>query len=274
MMLWKRFKKDRSSLIGLSLVCMVVLMAVFAPLVAPYDPTEQDLSMRRKPPSLAHPFGFDPHGRDIFSRIIVGARATLVSGVVCVLLAGVIGTSLGLVAGYFGGRISSVIMRGMDVVLAFPYFLLAILIVAAMGPGLKNAIIAVAVTNIPQFTRVVCSTTMVLREKEFVEASRAQGISTFRLLWDHILPNNLAPIIVLVTVGAASAIISTAALSFIGLGAQPPMPEWGLMLSEGRPYITSAPHIIFFPGIFILFLVLGLNLLGDGLRDILDPRLR
>lgn len=274
MMMWKRFKKDRSSVVGLVLVVAVVLIAILAPLLLPYDPTEQQLSMRRQPPSLEHPFGFDSHGRDIFSRIMLGSRATLVAGLLCVLLACAVGTTLGLIAGYFGGKIRVLIMRSMDVLLAFPYFLLAILIIAAMGPGLGNAVIAVAVTSIPQFTRVVCSTTMVLREREFIEASRALGISTARLLWDHILPNTLAPIIVLVTVGAASAIISTAALSFIGLGAQPPMPEWGLMLSEGRPYITSAPHIIFFPGIFILMLVLGLNLLGDGLRDVLDPRLR
>lgn len=274
MIMWKRFKRDKSSLIGLVLVVLILLLALFAPLLAPYDPEEQVLSLRRLPPSAEHLFGCDAQGRDILSRILYGARYTLLAGTMCIAISCTIGTSLGLVAGYVGGRLRTIIMRSIDVVLAFPYFLLAILIVAVLGPGLKNAIIAVSITNIPQFTRVVCSNTILLNDREFIEASKSVGASRFRILLSHILPNTLAPIIVLATVGAAHAILSTAALGFIGLGAQPPMPEWGLMLSEGRPYITMSPHLTFFPGLFILFLVLGLNLLGDGLRDFLDPKLR
>jgi ABC-type dipeptide/oligopeptide/nickel transport system permease subunit len=196
------------------------------------------------------------------------------AGVLCVLIGGVPGSFLGLIAGFYEGRLGSVIMRTMDLLLAFPYFLLAILIVAVLGPGLLNAIVAVAITTVPKYARVVRGSAMVVKRGEFIEASRAMGSSNLDIIFGHVLPNVLAPVIVLSTIGIASAVISTAALGFLGLGAQPPTAEWGLMLSEGRSYITASPHITFFPGVFILLLVLGFNLLGDGLRDILDPRLK
>lgn len=272
--MWKRLKRDKSSLVGIALVGAIVLLAIFAPLLSSYQPENQELSLRRMPPSKEHLFGCDSQGRDILSRILYGSRYTLTAGILCITVSCIVGSFLGLLAGYIGGVTRMLIMRAMDVLLAFPYFLLAILIVAVLGPGLTNAIIAVSITNIPQFTRVVCSNTLLLNDREFIEASKSVGASRLRILLSHILPNTMAPIIVLLTVGAAHSILSTAALGFIGLGAQPPMPEWGLMLSEGRPYITTSPHLTFFPGLFVLFLVLGLNLLGDGLRDFLDPKLK
>jgi ABC-type dipeptide/oligopeptide/nickel transport system permease subunit len=273
-MTWKRIKRDKSTLIGLLIISAAVLMAVVAPWVAPYDPDLQDMAHRREGPTREHPFGQDPFGRDILSRILHGSRTTLLAGVLCVLIGGAIGSFLGLMAGFYGGKMDSAIMRAMDVLLAFPYFLLAILIVATLGPGLTNAVVAVAITSIPNYARVVRSSTLMVKRDEFIEAARAMGASKLMIVFDHVLPNVLASIIVLSSVGIASAVISTAALGFLGLGAQPPTAEWGLMLAEGRSYITSSPHITFFPGLFILLLVLGFNLLGDGLRDILDPRLK
>lgn len=273
-MFWKRLKKDKGALLGLFLVVVTVVLAILAPVIAPYNPVLQNLKQRRAVPSSEHLLGLDPYGRDIASRLLYGAGNTLMAGLVCVTIAGTIGSLLGFIAGYFEGRVGTLIMRLMDVLLAFPYFLLAILIVSVLGPGLRNAIFAVAITNIPTYARVVRSSTLTLKNLAYIEAARAQGANDRWIIIEHILPNSLAPIIVLSTVGIASAIISTAALSFIGLGAQPPTAEWGLMLSEGRSYIASAPHISVFPGLCIILVVLGFNLLGDGLRDSLDPRLR
>lgn len=256
------------------LVSTTLLVALIGPFIAPYDPDAQNLERRREGPTAEHPFGRDPYGRDILSRILHGARLTVAAGVLCVMIGGLVGSLLGLIAGYYGGVVDNVIMRIMDVLLAFPYFLLAILIVAVLGTNLANAIVAVAITTIPNYARVVRGSTMVLKRSEFIEASRALGASNLWIIINHVLPNVAAPVIVLSTLGVASAVISTAALSFLGLGAQPPQAEWGLMLSEGRSYITSAPHIVLFPGLCILVFVLGLNLLGDGLRDALDPRLK
>lgn len=273
-MLWLRLRRDKGALLGLFLIVLVLIMAIFAPLLAPYDPDMQNLSERRSPPSMEHIMGQDTYGRDIFSRILYGSRNTLMAGVVCVLLAGVTGSFLGLIAGFYNNKLSSLIMRSMDVILAYPYFLLAILIIAVLSPGLFNAILAVSITTIPSYARTVRSNTLVLKNSLFVEAARALGSSNRWIILKHILPNSMASIIVLSTVGVATAIISTAALSYIGLGAQPPSAEWGLMLSEARSYLTSAPHISIFPGVSIVLLVLGFNLFGDGLRDILDPRLK
>lgn len=273
-MIWLRLRRDKGALLGLFLVTVVVLMAIFAPLIAPYDPNAQNLSERRSLPSSEHLMGQDTYGRDIFSRIVYGSRNTLMAGIVCVLIAGVIGSFLGLIAGFYEGKLGNLIMRSMDVVLAYPYFLLAILIVAVLSPGLFNAIVAVSITTIPSYARTVRSNTLVLKNSLFVEAARALGSTNRWIIFKHILPNSMASIIVLSTVGVATAIISTAALSYIGLGAQPPAPEWGLMLSEGRSYLTSAPHISIFSGLSIVLLVLGFNLFGDGLRDVLDPRLK
>lgn len=273
-MIWLRLKKDKGALLGVFLVLLTVFMALFAPLIAPYDPGAQSLMERRAHPSLAHPFGQDIYGRDMLSRIIYGARTTLVAGVVCVLMSGIVGSFLGLCAGYYEGPVSTIIMRFMDLMMSFPVFLLAILIVSVLGPGLINAVIAVAITTIPSYARVVRSSTLALKNSQYVEAARAMGGNNRLIMLRHILPNAAASIIVMSTTGVASAIISTAALGFIGLGAQPPTAEWGLMLNEGRSFISSDPHLCMIPGLAIVLLVLGFNLFGDGLRDALDPRLK
>lgn len=271
---WYRLKKDKGAMLGLILVLLTVLLAVFANVLAPYDIAEQDLFGRRALPSLEHLLGQDIYGRDILSRLLFGARSTLIAGVVCVAFAGVIGSLLGLISGYFEGMVGNAIMRFMDLMMSFPLFLLAILIVAILGPGLMNAVIAVGVTTIPNYARVVRGQTLTLKNSQYIEAARAMGASDLQIMFWHILPNAIGPLIVLSTTGIASAIISTSSLGFVGLGAQPPSPEWGQMLNEGRDYILSEPHLCMIPGLAIVLLVLGFNLLGDGLRDALDPRLK
>ena len=261
-------------MLGLILVLLTVLLAVFANVLAPYDIAEQDLFGRRALPSLEHLLGQDIYGRDILSRLLFGARSTLIAGVVCVAFAGVIGSLLGLISGYFEGMVGNAIMRFMDLMMSFPLFLLAILIVAILGPGLMNAVIAVGVTTIPNYARVVRGQTLTLKNSQYIEAARAMGASDLQIMFWHILPNAIGPLIVLSTTGIASAIISTSSLGFVGLGAQPPSPEWGQMLNEGRDFILSEPHLCMIPGLAIVLLVLGFNLLGDGLRDALDPRLK
>lgn len=273
-MIWLRLKKDKGALLGLFLVVLTIFMAVFAPLIAPYNPDAQDLLGRRARPSLEHPFGQDIYGRDMLSRVIYGSRTTLTAGVLCVLMSGIIGSLLGLWAGFYEGPSGTVIMRLMDLMMSFPVFLLAILVVSVLGAGLINAVIAVAITTIPSYARVVRSTALALKNSQYVEAARAMGASNSIIMFKHILPNSTASIIVMSTTGVASAIIATAALGFIGLGAQPPTAEWGLMLNEGRSFISSDPHLCMIPGLAIVLLVLGFNLLGDGLRDALDPRLK
>ena len=271
---WYRLKKDKGAMLGLILVLLTVLLAVFANVLAPYDIAEQDLFGRRALPSLEHLLGQDIYGRDILSRLLFGARSTLIAGVVCVAFAGVIGSLLGLISGYFEGMVGNAIMRFMDLMMSFPLFLLAILIVAILGPGLMNAVIAVGVTTIPNYARVVRGQTLTLKNSQYIEAARAMGASDLQIMFWHILPNAIGPLIVLSTTGIASAIISTSSLGFVGLGAQPPSPEWGQMLNEGRDFILSEPHLCMIPGLAIVLLVLGFNLLGDGLRDALDPRLK
>ncbi len=273
-MFWKRFKRDKAAVIGLILVIFICLLAIFGPLLAPFDPTEQSLAKRRQPPNSENIFGRDAYGRDIFSRILHGARVTSFAGLMVITCAMFIGVMLGVASGYWGGLTDNLIMRTMDFVLAFPTFFLAILIVAILGPSLMNAIIAVTITSIPQYARVVRSSTLSLKESLYIEAARAMGASDLRIIFDHIIPNLIGPIIVLATVGIGGAVIMVAALSFLGMGAQPPIAEWGLMLSEGRSYVTSDPHMILIPGIFLVIFVLGSNLVGDGLRDVLDPRLK
>lgn len=271
---WYRLKKDKGAMIGLFLVLLTVILAVFAGVLAPYDISVQDLYGRRALPSAAHLLGQDIYGRDILSRLLYGARSTLIAGVVCVVFAGVIGSLLGLISGYFEGVVGNAIMRFMDLMMSFPLFLLAILIVAILGPGLMNAVIAVGVTTIPSYARVVRGQTLTLKNSQYIEAARAMGANHLQIMFWHILPNAIGPMIVLSTTGIASAIISTSSLGFVGLGAQPPSPEWGQMLNEGRDYILSEPHLCMIPGLAIVLLVLGFNLLGDGLRDALDPRLK
>jgi peptide/nickel transport system permease protein len=257
---------------GATVVSLLALMAVFAPWIAPQDEDAMPLEDQYLPPSLAHPLGTDDFGRDILSRIILGSRISLRIGVVAVGIAAVAGCSLGLLAGYYGGRIDTAIQWAVDVMLAFPGLLLALGMIAVLGPGLINATIAVGIGAIPSYARLMRGQVISLRGKEYVEAARSAGASNRRLLWLHILPNALSPLIVLASLGIAEAILAAAALSFIGLGAQPPTPEWGAMLSAGRSYLRDEWWIATFPGLAIALTVLAFNLLGDGLRDALDPR--
>jgi peptide/nickel transport system permease protein len=271
---WAQLQRDKGALVGLVLILLVVFLAAFGPILAPYDVTEQDLVHRRMPPSWQHPFGLDAFGRDILSRVLVGARYTVGASIIAVSIGLCLGVSLGLVSGFYGAMVDIVLMRLVDTMLAFPTLLLAIVIVGALGPGLNNAVLAVGIAAMPIYIRVTRGAVLSLKAHEYVLAARTVGAANKRILVRHILPNALAPIIVVATVGMAQATLSTAALSFLGLGAQPPIPEWGTMLSAGRAYLFDAPHITTFPGIAIVLTMLGFNLLGDGLRDVLDPRLR
>ena len=271
---WRTFKVNRAAVVGLGILAVVIGVALFAPLLAPEDPTAQHLALRRQPPSWGAPFGRDGFGRDLLSRAIVGSRATLLAATGAVALSASVGSAIGMTAGFRGGFVDSLLMRGMDLVLSFPYFLLAILVIAIAGPGLTNAALAIAITYIPQYARIVRGATLEVKQNEYIDAARAAGIGDTRIVMTHVLPNVLAPIIVLSTVGMALSITGVAALSFLGLGARPPSPEWGAMLAEGREFLTTAPHITFFPGMCILFTVLAFNLVGDGLRDTFDPRLQ
>ena len=271
---WHAFSRNKAAVVGLVVLTLLVVVTLLAPWIAPHDPTAQNLGLRRAGPSAEAWFGRDEFGRDILSRVMVGARATLLAAVGSVLLSGIIGILVGVVAGYRGGRADSTLMRAMDLVLSFPYFLLAILVVAVAGPSLRNAAIAIGITYIPQYARVVRGATLEVVGKEYIEAAHASGERGPRIAWKHVLPNISAPIIVITTVGLALAIVAISSLSFLGLGAQPPSPEWGAMLAGGRQYVASAPHISIFPGVAILVTVLCLNLVGDGLRDTFDPTLR
>ncbi len=270
--IWRQFRKQRLGLIGGGILCMLLLMALLAPVLAPYDPLAQDLYQRLQPPSADHWLGTDDFGRDILSRIVFGSRISLRIGLIAISLALTGGTLFGLVAGYRGGMVDMLIMRLMDLMLAFPSILLAIAIVAVIGPGIENAILAVSIVLVPQFARLVRSSVLTVREATYVEAARALGATESRLLFYSILPNCTAPLIVQTTLGMGTAILDAAGLSFLGLGAQPPVPEWGAMLSGGRELLLRAPWVMTFPGLAIFAVVLGLNLFGDGLRDALDPK--
>lgn len=259
-------------LIGALLVGLICLAALFAPLIAPADPYAQNLLAVLEPPSLAHPFGTDQFGRDIFSRVVHGARISLLEAFVGVGLALVVGVSLGLVSGSFGGRVDGAIMWVMDVLFAFPAVILAILIVSILGPSLTNLLIANAVFSVPVYARLTRNLALGLREMEYVEAAIALGAGRLRVMFDHMLRNALGPIIVQSTLTAGTVVLSAASLSFLGLGAQPPLPEWGAMMSEGRNFIGVSIYLSLFPGLAVTVMVLGFNMLGDGLRDLLDPR--
>ena len=284
----RRLARQRNAIVGAFILLTLVLAAILAPVIAPYDPIQsligvEDIRRRDKPCVHAlgcdlerpqHIMGIDGNGRDQFSRIIYGSRYSLFIGFTTVSFAIIIGTILGAIAGYAGGIAEDIIMRFMDVLLAFPSLLLAIAIVAVLGPGLQNTLLAVGIVTIPQYARIVRGSVLSVKEQEFVEASRALGASNFHILRKRILPNSLTPLIVAATLGIATAILDAAALSFLGFGAQPPAPEWGAMRGTERGQIFSAPHLVFFPGIAISVTVLAFNLLGDGLRDALDPRLK
>lgn len=271
---WARLIKNKAAMFGGGVVVLLILASLAAPQIAPYDPLKQNLRENLLAPSPTHWFGTDVHGRDIFSRVLYGAAISLRIGFLGALLGGAIGIVLGLTAGFYGGAADMLIMRLVDIQLAFPGLLLAIAIIAAIGPGLENVIIAVGVFSVPTFTRVVRGSVLSIKQQDFVTAARTVGATSTRIMRLHLFPNILAPVLVLLTMRVATAILTAASLSFLGLGAQPPTPEWGAMLSDGRDYLVLAPHVATFPGLAILLAVLGFNLLGDGLRDALDPRLR
>jgi peptide/nickel transport system permease protein len=270
----RRFSRSISGVAGTAVLLILLLAAILASFVSPYDPVKQDFRVERDPPSLSHPLGVDELGRDILSRVIWGSRVSLQAGAMAATIALIVGSTLGMLAAFYGGRADTLIMRSMDVLLAFPYLLLAIGVVAILGPGLLTAMIAIGIVNVPGYARIVRGSVLVVRSREYVEAASALGASDFRVMGVHVLPNVLAPIIVQVTLNVGSAIIDTAGLSFLGLGTQPPTPDWGNMLAAGRSELINAPWIATFPGLAILVTVLAFNLMGDALRDALDPRLR
>ncbi|WP_416730564.1 ABC transporter permease [Fictibacillus sp. JL2B1089] len=271
---WRNFKKNKIALVGLSIVSFFIILAIFADLVAPYHYRDGNLADKHISPSAEHWFGTDEFGRDILSRIIYGARISLWVGFFSVAGSVIIGSLLGIIAGYYGKWIDGIISRIFDILLAFPSILLAIAVVSVLGPSLKNALIAIAIINIPTFGRLLRSRVLSVKEEEYITAARAIGMSDFRILIHHILPNSLAPIIVQGTLAIAAAIIEAAALGFLGMGAQPPTPEWGKMLADSKDFIIQAPWTVLFPGLAIMLTVLGFNLMGDGLRDALDPRMK
>ena len=271
---WRRFLHQRVALVAGALILLVVLAAIAAPWIAPYDPAEPDYNNILAGPSALHWAGTDAYGRDIFSRILWGAQISLSVGFLSVMLGGVLGVALGLVSGFFGGWVDSLVMRLCDVMLAFPGILLAIAVVALLGPGVANVIYAVAVFSIPIYARVVRGSTLALKQTLYVQAARSIGVKRWALVMRHILPGTLPGVIVTTSLRIGTAILAAAGLSFLGLGAQPPSPEWGAMLADGRSYLGVADHLTFFPGLAIFLTVLAFNLLGDGLRDALDQKLR
>jgi ABC-type dipeptide/oligopeptide/nickel transport system permease subunit len=280
----RRLSRHRSAQVGAIILFILILVAIFAPVIAPYDPTLPLRDVKRRDPPCIHLFGcpadkpqhimgIDGNSRDLFSRIIYGSRLSLMIGLTTITFAIIIGGFLGAISGYFSGWSDNIIMRSMDVLLAFPGLLLALFIVTVLGPGLNNALLAIGIVSIPVYARIVRASVISTKDLEFVQASRALGASSPRLLFTRIMPNALTPLIVRGTLGIAVAILDAAALSFLGLGAEPPRPEWGLMLGEERNSVFNAPFLVFFPGLAIMTTVLAFNLLGDGLRDALDPRL-
>ena len=270
----QRLLRDKLAILGMVIMVLFLLTALFAPLLAPYDPIVQTLRDRRQPPSREHLLGTDDLGRDILSRIIFGTRKSLQVGVLSVTLAILVGAFIGALAGYLGGWFDTLLMRLMDILMAFPSLLLAIAIVTILGPGLLNMLYAIAIVSIPVYARIVRASVLSVKSEDYILAAHALGTRGSRVLLRHVLPNCLTPLIVQGTLGIGTAILDAAGLSFLGLGAQPPTPEWGAMLGQGRYAVFSAPHIVIFPGVAIMLTVLGFNLLGDGLRDALDPRLR
>jgi len=270
----KKILRNKNILFGGIIIITLILLAVFAPLFAPYDPVEDlDLTRALEPPGREFLMGTDPYGRDLLSRIIYGTRISFTLGLTIQTLNTIIGVSLGLCAGYFGGKIDDMIMGLTNIMLSIPTLILALTVMVVMGPGIINLVIALGFVSWTYTCRVTRAETLSIKERQFIEAARALGFSNFRIIRKHILPNTLGPIVVIATLGIGGAILMAATLGFLGLGAQPPSPEWGAMLSSGRDYIWVAPWLCIFPGLAIFITVLGLNLLGDGLRDILDPRL-
>lgn len=270
----RHLRRDRAAVAGLVVIAVLIVVAVVAPLIVPHPPNDQSFRLKLLAPSAEYLFGTDEFGRDIFSRVLVGTRIALWVGLAPVAIALVAGVALGLVAGYYGGTVDQVLMRLIDIMLAFPWLLLAIAIMAILGPGINNVVIAVAIVYIPAFARIVRGSVLSITAQEYVEAARAIGQPDHRVMTRHVLANAWAPIIVQATLSIGQAIIYAAGLSFIGLGTQPPDSDWGVMLASGREYLRDGPWLGIFPGVAILVTVLAFNLFGDGLRDALDPRLR
>ncbi|KLU40058.1 MAG: ABC transporter permease [Limnochordia bacterium] len=270
----RQLLKNRRAVVGGIVLFVIIFLAIFAPYVTPYDPVKQNIRNRLQGPSREHIFGTDQFGRDTYTRVVYGARLSLRVGFSSILIAIVVGCLLGLVAGFYGGLLDNIIMRFVDILMALPGFLLALAIVAALGPGLDNVIIAIGISYIPSFARLMRSSVLTIRELDYVSAAEAIGSSDARMIFRHILPNSLNPIIVMATLSLAGAILSAAGLSFLGMGAQPPTPEWGSMISAARPFIRVSHWAVTIPGLAIFTTVLCLNLVGDGLRDALDPRMK
>jgi peptide/nickel transport system permease protein len=272
--LWRRLQRNRAAVVGAGIVLVFVLLAVLAPFLVPYNPIQGNLDDRLQSPGTTHWLGTDELGRDLLSRILFGARISLQIQIVAVVLALIVGVVFGALSGYLGGYVDTLIMRCMDILLAFPGIFLALGIIAALGPGLVNLMFAAGISSIPQFARIVRASVLSLKEREFVEAALALGSGSNRVMFRHLLPNCMAPIIVQSTLRMATVLLTASGLSFLGLGVQPPTPEWGAMLSNARSYLIVAPHVATIPGLAIMVVVVGFNLFGDGLRDTLDPRLR
>jgi peptide/nickel transport system permease protein len=272
--LLKRLARNKGAVAGAIIVLILLLIALFAPQVAPYEPDIQNFADSLKPPSSQHPFGTDKFGRDILSRVIYGSRISLQVGMISVGIGLVVGMLIGVIGGLFGGLVDRLLMGLIDLLLAFPGVLLAIGIVAILGPGLYNVMIAVGIRSVPTFARLVRGQVLDVKQNEYVESARALGSDDIRIIMRHIIPNIMAPVLVISTLRIALAILSAAALSFLGLGAQPPTPDWGAMIANGREYLRTAWWVGTFPGIAIMLTVLGFNMMGDGLRDVLDPRLK
>lgn len=274
--IWRRLKKNKGAMVGLAIVCILIFIALFADFLVDYDTdvTGQQIMERLQWPSAEHIMGTDEMGRDLFARVLYGTRISLAVGLVAVTVALIFGVTLGAIAGYYGGALEDVIMRVTDIFAAVPNILMGIVIVAAMGASTINLMIAVGVTSIPMFVRVTRAAVLTVRNQEYVEAARAVGMGEMRIIFSHVLPNCLSPIVVQTTLRVASAIISASSLSFLGLGVPVPSPEWGALLSAGRQFLRTNSYLTFFPGLAILITVLALNMLGDGLRDALDPKLR
>ena len=267
-----QFKEHKIAMVGAVLILFLALIAVFAPYIAPHDPIEINLKERLLAPTMEYPLGTDNLGRCMLSRIIYGARISLQIGIIVVGITSVIGITLGMIAGYYGGVLDELIMRGVDILLVFPGIILALVIAGILGPGLFNVMLALAIVGWTGYARVVRGVVLSVKEKEYVESARALGVGDWYIITRHILPSCVAPIIVIATLGMAYVILAAAALSFLGLGAQPPTPEWGSMLNNGKNFMRTAPHLTIFPGLAIMITILAFNFIGDGLRDALDPR--
>ena len=274
--IWRRFKKNKAAMLGLGIFSVMVLLAVFADVICDYDTQviAQDVANRLKAPSPDHWFGTDAYGRDIFARVVHGARISIIIGLAATVGSVCISGILGSIAGYYGGRIDNAIMRVLDTFLAIPGELLAMAIVASLGPSMTNLLIAVTIARIPPFTRVIRSSILTVIDQDYIESAIASGARDSYIIVKHILPNAMGPIIIQATMGVGRVILTAAGMSFIGMGVQPPLPEWGSMLAEGRDFMRYSPYITLFPGLAIILTSLALNLLGDGLRDALDPKLK